>query len=342
MDQVLPVNSNELDVSFLDSLGNIVDLNSLTAEQYLAWVRYQAESIPDVTVASIDKVQLVSNNQTNTITLANVIEECPESFKPDKDWENNVLKSFSDLRLHIERLSLNLETRERKIAVPLMKDTKSWHLFCFGELLMNDCEDSNGEMSVDDNNDETSISESEIPIEESNNEEELTNVVEWKGLTNVEPNISLLLQFDQVMVTKVLIYHIQWLDDKLLTNSRSKWLYSLLSRLEKPLHRDVEAMIRQLYRRCCQLRYDLWVDVSSNKVNIDDDNQLAQLNTLILICGKYFGQGEYYRTIDSLLIKNNNNNHNDRSDDNNSEEEFDNQLDENISSLIGFKRKEFS
>ena len=78
----------------------------------------------------------------------------------------------------------------------------------------------------------------------------------------------------------------------------ARWLYSLLVRLEKPLHQDTAAMVRSLYRRICHFRHAL----SENERFLDDsdesagkyttDEKLAQLNIIIAICGKYFGQHE--------------------------------------------------
>jgi hypothetical protein len=94
-------------------------------------------------------------------------------------------------------------------------------------------------------------------------------------------------------------------------------LYALLARLEKPLYREVAASIRQLYRRCCALRYAL--SKSSTSLAHSDSNtattleggvassaeafqsQLALLNMLISICGSYFGQGEEYDAFNYAL-----------------------------------------
>lgn len=80
-----------------------------------------------------------------------------------------------------------------------------------------------------------------------------------------------------------------------LSELQSQWLYSLLSRLEKPLHSDMTAAIRSLYRTCCQLRYASALP-DSTAGDEDRDNQeeeeLARLNILIAICGSYFGQSE--------------------------------------------------
>ena len=102
-----------------------------------------------------------------------------------------------------------------------------------------------------------------------------------------------------------------------LTPARGRWLYALLARTEKPLHRDTASSIRQLYRRCCALRYQLSlttgaVPLSSSApvTSAEDDantavkfqNELASLNVLISICGSYFGQGEEYDAFNRALM----------------------------------------
>ena len=68
-------------------------------------------------------------------------------------------------------------------------------------------------------------------------------------------------------------------------------MYGLLARLDKPLDRTMASLLRELYRRCSQLRASLVEDVSTFDV------QLASLNVLIVITGSYFGQGEEYSTL---------------------------------------------
>lgn len=108
------------------------------------------------------------------------------------------------------------------------------------------------------------------------------------------------------MTQRLLGYHIDWLAESagsaggttFLTELRSQWLYSLLSRLEKPLHADMTAAIRLLYRTCCQMRAGRGgpaVDCMMDNSNRDfDEQEIARLNILISICGLYFGQGEEF------------------------------------------------
>jgi Survival motor neuron (SMN) interacting protein 1 (SIP1) len=76
-----------------------------------------------------------------------------------------------------------------------------------------------------------------------------------------------------------------------MSSPRGQWLYGLLARLEKPLDRSMASLLRELYRRCCQLRAALHEDDHTFDV------QIASLNVLIVITGSYFGQGEEYSTL---------------------------------------------
>lgn len=81
------------------------------------------------------------------------------------------------------------------------------------------------------------------------------------------PTISILLQFDHVMTQRVLQYMVEWLVQDLGAESvwegehgearayyHCAWIYGLLARLERPLHRDMLAHIRHLGKavvQCC-------------------------------------------------------------------------------------------
>ncbi len=80
--------------------------------------------------------------------------------------------------------------------------------------------------------------------------------------------------------------------NRFLTSNRGMWLYALLSRLEKPLYRDTVAHLRQLLRVCCHQRRLLAEDAN---LAANEHCRLADLNTIISICGLYFGQSECCR-----------------------------------------------
>lgn len=104
----------------------------------------------------------------------------------------------------------------------------------------------------------------------------------------VKPTLPLLLQLDQVLTQRILLILIDYVEENDLSSSTSEWIYALLTRVEKPLHRDVVASLRQLFRRCCKLRAQLVVDEG----NPAFDESLASLNLIIAITGNYFGQNE--------------------------------------------------
>jgi hypothetical protein len=106
-----------------------------------------------------------------------------------------------------------------------------------------------------------------------------------------------------------------------MSRERGCWLYSLMSRLLKPLPGEVASAMRQLYRTCCRMRLHLVEafiarrddsqlrsggksgpleqhgrqeadDQTHDEAEEEFDRKLAIINTMIVITGLYFGQGE--------------------------------------------------
>ena len=61
------------------------------------------------------------------------IPTCPEELIPAEDWIRSVIHSFSELRMSLNKASISDSSKERKIAVPQLKDRDSWFKFCFGD-----------------------------------------------------------------------------------------------------------------------------------------------------------------------------------------------------------------
>lgn len=76
-------------------------------------------------------------------------------------------------------------------------------------------------------------------------------------------------------------YHIRWALAEPMTAHRSKWLYSLLLQVEKPLSPELGSELYSLVLRCATLR--------SKLTDIKDDI-LPHLNILITILERFFGQ----------------------------------------------------
>lgn len=128
MEQVLPLEYVDLDFKTIEVSG---DISNLTAEEYLSFVRYQAQNLPLVTRAIVN-LKDYEGKQTKYMPLIDDIPKCNEEFLPTLNWENTILSEFSELRSMLAILALDERTRERKLAVPLLKDINAWHRFCLG------------------------------------------------------------------------------------------------------------------------------------------------------------------------------------------------------------------
>eukprot|EP00586_Coscinodiscus_wailesii_P023485 CAMPEP_0172520214 /NCGR_PEP_ID=MMETSP1066-20121228/291874_1 /TAXON_ID=671091 /ORGANISM="Coscinodiscus wailesii, Strain CCMP2513" /LENGTH=354 /DNA_ID=CAMNT_0013302935 /DNA_START=74 /DNA_END=1139 /DNA_ORIENTATION=- len=145
-----------------------------------------------------------------------------------------------------------------------------------------DGESSDDDSSGDDDDDDEEEEECFDGMEDAEVEE---RGCEWMSNIPREghlPTTKLLLQMDQVMTRRVLLHHIDYIcDGWCLTEKRLAWVYALLARLEKPLHRDDDALLRRFLRECCRERAKM---TERGKV-------LASLNVIIAIVGVYFEQG---------------------------------------------------
>jgi hypothetical protein len=132
-----------------------------------------------------------------------------------------------------------------------------------------------------------------------------------------EPTTSLLCQFDQIIVRRVISHHLHYITEGYrMSVQRGKWMYALLARLEKPLHRDEASSLSSLLRELCRLRSELSVNdiiiassdgdtggFSSKKGgNYCSKDILSILNTLIVIVGVYFEQCSSLDSIMSINI----------------------------------------
>lgn len=185
--------------------------------------------------------------------------------------------------------------------VPPMKCRKSWYAFCCGE-------DSEKEGKSEKKEEET---ETGTETADSSNNKQPPQ--DWK--TNLPkdgfaPSIQLVLQMDQVMVRRVLSH----LANCLFTNNNNinittntattkllEWIYVLLARLEKPLHREDAAVLFGLLKELCRARSQLNLDASSatsiTEKGVLPENSvsasflLRPLNVLIILVGVFFEQG---------------------------------------------------
>ncbi|KAE8906154.1 hypothetical protein PF005_g6823 [Phytophthora fragariae] len=223
-------------------------------QEYLWRVRIEAEGIPDVVVApDIDPRQFDAQQTRNMPTLQSFgLEDTDPERIPDDKWKRELLADFAELRQLIARWEAigppKAETRTADSVLTEILRTKVPRM-----------SDEDGWIAF------------------------------FFGKPGAEasatpPHLRLLLQFDQVLTRRLLDYHAAWLSEEEatpLSRARAVWIYALLARLDKPVHANVAATIRQILRRCWTLRSGL---------EAPSEIQLKSLNILIVIAGDFFGQ----------------------------------------------------
>jgi survival of motor neuron protein-interacting protein 1 len=98
---------------------------------------------------------------------------------------------------------------------------------------------------------------------------------------------------DQVMVRRVLgqlAYYVKegWSP---CCPQRAAWIYALLARLERPIHRDDAAMLYGLLKKMTLVRAEMKPNEEQGRAD------LARLNVLIAIVGISFEQGGGYANV---------------------------------------------
>jgi survival of motor neuron protein-interacting protein 1 len=184
------------------------------------------------------------------------------------------LTNFSELRSYLDRCHEQGVGGKgtKRMSVPSLRDRSGWHVFCVG---LDEARGNTGCYFDED--------------EQSDNEKNEDEFPEWRNNLPQEgyiPSVQLLLQMDQVMVRRVLSHLVHYVQDGWSAGSkqRSAWLYALLGRLDRPIHRDDAATLYGLLK-------DMTLTRANLKVSQDNQEELARLNTLIAIIGLYFEQG---------------------------------------------------
>jgi hypothetical protein len=99
---------------------------------------------------------------------------------------------------------------------------------------------------------------------------------------NNEPLLSILYNMSQTTILKLFDYHVEWFNEFEFNELASKWLFSLMTFIEKPLLPETYHSLRQLARRCIYLRAKL--------TQTQKETCLNSLNLLITLVGRYFEQ----------------------------------------------------
>jgi survival of motor neuron protein-interacting protein 1 len=198
---------------------------------------------------------------------------------PSQEWVDVTLTNFSELRSYLDRCDeqgVGGKGTERT-PVPSLRDRSAWHVFCVGldEARGNTgCYFDEGEGCDAKNDDDSPVWTKNLPPE------------------GYSPSVRLLLQMDQIMVRRVLSHLAYYIQDGWSAGSkqRSEWLYALLARLDRPIHRDDAATLYGLLK-------DLTVTRANLTISETNQEELARLNVLIAIIGLFFEQGNGYSNI---------------------------------------------
>lgn len=284
------------------------DISTMDAAEYLARVVRQAKEMPDVFeqgVATKDDLSVSSSSNNlgripqhlkNHVPIdgsaaslqylisgrASLTPPPSQNHLPkDTDgWIQNSIQNFERLKLFMEdcRSKGIGGKKTQRIPLPAMKDRDGWHFFCIGkEGLQTDDELATGAGSA--TNDETATEEPK-----------------WKASgvpdNGHQPTIRLLTQMDQVLVRRVVAHLSYFLcQEKVpLTAQLASWLYGLLARLEKPIHRDDASILFGLLKALTLARSKAEIDPSIGPSN-PAESKLARWNLLIVLIGIYFEQG---------------------------------------------------
>jgi gem associated protein 2 len=296
------------------------DIGNLDAETYLSRVAAEASRLPEILQADeVDSSSMVvvaarrASSRDTIVTTGSaasafyLVSHRTALYPPPsvdhlpkfpKQWRTTTLTNFVKLRSFLEA-SIKPTSR---LPVPAMKDRGGWHVFCVG---IDAASGNSGGYFADDGDSSSSSSSEEGEKDDDDEEEDKSTaaaaaaipasnaLLEWKKSLPTDgyaPIAPLLLQMDQVMIRAVLHHLVYFLTEGFrLSDQHAVWIYSLLARLEKPIHRDEAVMLYALLKRLTTIRKSY---TSSAAEKDSGSEELAASNLLIVILVVYFEQGD--------------------------------------------------
>ncbi|CAK6962037.1 gem-associated protein 2 [Scomber scombrus] len=227
-------------------------------QEYLRQVQLEASLCPEVAVAQIDPKKLKKKKQTVNASVA----EChaaPVGFCPSLSWQRQQVGHFSDVRQSIakNRKHWSSHNLDDNVLMPKLTDEEGWKRFCLGEKVY-------------------------LGTSPSHTDAEPEAALDYSKV-GFPPFQSIVSRLNQSTVLMVLETLITWFEEQDFIPQLGRWLYALLACLEKPLLPEAHSSIRQLARRCAQLRSTL---------ESQEDEKLPALNLLICLVARYFEQND--------------------------------------------------
>lgn len=236
-----------------------MDLNEppRNPQEYLRQVQLEASMCPEVVVAQIDPKKL-KKKQTVNASVAGC-HAAPLGFCPSLNWQQQQVSHFSDIRQSItkNRTHWSSHTLDDNVQMPKQTDEEGWKKFCLGEKVY-------------------------LGSSSCHTEEDSEPALDYTKV-GFPPFLSIVSRLNQSTVLLVLDVLISWFEEREFVPQLGQWLYSLLACLEKPLLPEAHSSIRQLARRCAQVRSTL---------ESQEDERLPALNLLICLVARYFEQND--------------------------------------------------
>ncbi|KAJ4839337.1 hypothetical protein Tsubulata_029972 [Turnera subulata] len=256
--------------------------------EYLRRVRWEAAHIPKVKVAKIDRSKIVKEQSVYMPQIPDIA-KCPENLLPSKQWEDEFLADFSQLRLllsHNEAPSTILPQKLPSLTIAQEQNpfstalTDSIVVEKFNSLVIDGAQpvvsDGSGlgnttdSASIENEDDQISLS-TQNPTCKSSANDSPPNY----------PTLTAILAMDSVARVSKLKERIRVAETRsTLSRSECLWLFALCAAVDTPLHADSCAALRSLLRKCASLR--------AAKSEVDDE--VIMLNILATISGRFFGQ----------------------------------------------------
>lgn len=287
---------------------------------YLKSVIKERKRIADTVTAEIDPKKIKAPTCLDSFSgCGRVKPEVPEQYLPSAKWQNEQVSEFSDTRLKLSRhLSMVRSKGEFKpLKLPEKENEMLWCLFCYGANMWDKISAHN--QNIDDN--------TEGKNKHKNKDEGVLKEVLEKSDSGTPPMISVILSMPTHVVEQILEYQVTWVQNTGWKEEYGTWLYSLLTRIEKPLTPDMGSILRDLALFCSQERSKLVKLISDPRkekaqTNSDQekgeksksesesaeklseksaseettdtkyDEEISTFNLFICLVAKYFNQGD--------------------------------------------------
>ncbi|XP_066921062.1 gem-associated protein 2-like [Clytia hemisphaerica] len=225
---------------------------------YIKRVQAEAALCPDVVIAEQPKSSASLESKKSPAKKRDPLNRT--RVFPTEERQFKVAEDFAFLRQKFNRVKTDPSSlcRLSKAVLPPVGSQQSWGRFCYGK-------DFTGTYF-----DFCLKGESGQLLNEGT-----------KGQGSA-PLLSVLLKLKQPMVVKLLKYNFLFLNVVGFSYDQSVWIHSLLVCLDKPLPSEASSTIRDLCRRVMEIRNQLTEPIN--------DNILHQLNLIIILITRYFGQ----------------------------------------------------